>query len=96
MIRKQSAVRGNAARRGTCGRSRRRLGHVERDGTVDHAVAVLVHQRRDGARLTLELHEAVARPAALEEELVHQEARGNVAAVAAEVLTEGFPGALLA
>ena len=54
-----------------------------------------MHQRRDGARLALELHEAVARPAALKEELVHQEARGNVAAVAAEVLTERLLGSLV-
>ena len=31
---------------------------------VDHAVAVLMHQRGDGARRALELHKAVSRPAA--------------------------------
>ena len=56
---------------------RRRALHIGRHDAVDQAVAVLMHQRGDGARRALKLHKAVSRPAAGIKEAFHQEAGGN-------------------
>ena len=56
----------------------RRALHIGRNDAVDHAVAVLMHQRGDGARRALKLHKAVSRPAAGIKEAFHQEASAKI------------------